>query len=680
QSKDTVTLGGTGGTTITNLKAGDVSANSTDAVNGSQLFSTNQNVQQNTANIATNTANITANTNNIATNTANITANTADIGALQNQTWKLQANGDTASAVKSSDTVQFIDGNNIAIARTGNDITVSTKADVNFDKVTVGGVVIDKASNKITGLAKGDVSATSTDAVNGSQLQELKDAQTASDNSAVKYDDAQSKDTVTLGGTGGTTITNLKAGDVSSTSTDAVNGSQLNAQGEAVKNIIGGTTIYNPTTGTLSNTNIGGTGASTIDEAIKSVSTTAKASKTEVKQGNNILVTEVEGDDGQTIYTVSTDKNVKFDSVEIADTRIDQNGVSFGSAVNLNNTGLTITNGPSVTVSGINAGNKTITNVAAGVNSTDAVNKGQLDSAINNINNKVDQVNENAIQYDKNPDGTLNKNSVTLAGGTGGTTITNVADGQVSQNSKDAVNGGQLWAVEQKVDQNANDISNIKNEINNGSIGLVNQETPTSTVTVAKDTGGKTVNVAGTEGERVVTGVAAGQISAESKDAINGAQLNATNQAMVQYLGGGAGYNNITQSFDAPNYEINGSSYNNVGDALGALNQADQALGNRITNLGDQLQQAFYSTNKRIDDVEKKANAGIAAAMALENAPYIPGKYTYAAGAAYHGGENAIGVTLRKTADNGRWSITGGVAAASEGDASVRVGISGVIN
>ncbi|MCL6242983.1 hypothetical protein M5E96_16380, partial [Acinetobacter sp. ANC 7086] len=153
--------------------------------------------------------------------------NTADIGALQNQTWKLQANGDTASAVKSSDTVQFIDGNNIAIARTGNDITVSTKADVNFDKVTVGGVVIDKASNKITGLAKGDVSATSTDAVNGSQLQELKDAQTASDNSVVKYDDAQSKDTVTLGGTGGTTITNLKAGDVSANSTDAVNGSQL---------------------------------------------------------------------------------------------------------------------------------------------------------------------------------------------------------------------------------------------------------------------------------------------------------------------------------------------------------------------------------------------------------------------------------------------------------------------
>ena len=36
------------------------------------------------------------------------------------------------------------------------------------------------------------------------------------------------------------------------------------------------------------------------------------------------------------------------------------------------------------------------------------------------------------------------------------------------------------------------------------------------------------------------------------------------------------------------------------------LNQSNQELGNKITNLGDQLQQVFYDTNKRIDDVEKK--------------------------------------------------------------------------
>ena len=69
----------------------------------------------------------------------------------------------------------------------------------------------------------------------------------------------------------------------------------------------------------------------------------------------------------------------------------------------------------------------------------------------------------------------------------------------------------------------------------------------------------------------------------------------------------------------------------------------------------------------------RKANAGIAAAMALENAPFVAGKYTYAVGAAYHGGENAVGVTLRKTSDNGRWSITGGVAALKVSQASALV-------
>lgn len=110
------------------------------------------------------------------------------------------------------------------------------------------------------------------------------------------------------------------------------------------------------------------------------------------------------------------------------------------------------------------------------------------------------------------------------------------------------------------------------------------------------------------------------------------------------------------------------------------MNQADQATNARIDNISANIEEAFYSTNKKIDSVEKRANAGIAAAMALESAPYVAGKFTYSAGAAYHGGEKAVGVTLRKTADNGRWSITGGVAAASQGEPSFRIGISGVID
>ena len=459
-----------------------------------------------------------------------------------------------------------------------------------------------------------------------------------------------------------TKLSNVAAGSVTASSTDAINGSQLYNTANNVKNLIGGTTTIDANTGVITTSNIGGTGKNTIDDAIKNVSTAATKAKTEVEAGKNITVTSTIGKDGQSIYTVATANEVSFDKLTVGP--------------------ITVSN------AGIDAGNKVITNVAAGQKDTDAVNKGQLDNAITNINNKVDQVNNNAVQYDKNADGTVNKDKVTL-GGDKGTTLTNVADGKVTQGSKDAVNGGQLADIRDnlqgQITNNTNDINNIKNEINNGSLGIVKQSDPKGEITVGKETGGTTVNMAGKDGDRVVTGVKDGAINATSKDAINGSQLHAqkveTNQKVVEYLGGGAAIDNITGSFtQAPSYTVGDSKYNNVGGAIDALNKADQALGNKIDNVSNRLEQAFYSTNQRIDDVEKRANAGIAAAMALENAPYIPGKYTYAVGAAYHGGENAIGLTLRKTADNGRWSITGGVAAASQGDPSVRIGISGVID
>ncbi|EKU59175.1 YadA-like family protein, partial [Acinetobacter nosocomialis] len=165
-----------------------------------------------------------------------------------------------------------------------------------------------------------------------------------------------------------------------------------------------------------------------------------------------------------------------------------------------------------------------------------------------------------------------------------------------------------------------------------------------------------------------------------SKDAVNGSQLNTTNQALVNYLGGGAGYDNITQSFSNPTYNVGDKSYNNVGDTIGALNQADQTLNTKIDSVTNKLEQAFYSTNQRIDKLEEKMSAGIAANAALENAPFIPGKLTMAVGAAYYNEQNAVGVTLRKTADNGRWSLTTGASLGSQGSPLVRVGVSTVID
>ncbi|WP_047429102.1 YadA-like family protein, partial [Acinetobacter sp. neg1] len=378
---------------------------------------------------------------------------------------------------------------------------------------------------------------------------------------------------------------------------------------------------------------------------------------------------------GENVITRTTEDGIKIELLK--DAKFDS--ITTGDTV-LNNNGLVIKNGPSITKDGINAGNKTITNVADGVNGKDAVNVDQLNKLKDQIGKDIGNLSDNAVQYDKDKDGNVDKNSVTLGGGDKGTNLKNVADGKVEKDSKDAVNGGQLWDVKQNVDKNTNDIQNIQNNINNinnGKSGLVQQQESNGEITVGKDTGGKSVNMAGKDGDRVVKGVADGTIAKGSKDAVNGGQIHNISDSIKNSIGG-----NTTVNPDGTikTNNIGGTGKDTIHDAIGTLNQSNQELGNRITNLGDQLQQAFYDTNQRIDSVEKKANAGVAAAMALEAAPFVAGKYTYAAGAAYHGGENAVGVTLRKTSDNGRWSITGGVAAASQGDPSVRIGISGVIN
>ena len=321
------------------------------------------------------------------------------------------------------------------------------------------------------------------------------------------------------------------------------------------------------------------------------------------------------------------------------------------------------------------------------------MNRGQLDKLLTD-SGLVDGEGKsiNAVTYDK--DG-----KVTLADNGGdGTLISNVAEGKVEAGSKDAVNGSQVAGIrddlQAKIDGNTsaigdiqkdlgtmqNDIGGIKQDLASGKLGVVQQADKDATITVGKETGGNKVDMSGTAGDRVVTGVANGAVQKDSKDAVNGSQLNTTNQAIVSSLGGGASFDSTTGEFNAPTYQVGADKHKDVGSAISALDQANQGLNSKIDNVSDRLENAFRSTNDRIDSVEKKANAGIAAAMALESAPFIAGKYTYSAGAAYHGGESAIGVTLRKTSNNGRWSVTGGIAAATQGDASVRIGVSGVIN
>ncbi|WOE31000.1 MULTISPECIES: ESPR-type extended signal peptide-containing protein [unclassified Acinetobacter] len=387
-------------------------------------------------------------------------------------------------------------------------------------------------------------------------------------------------------------------------------------------------------------------------------------------------------DNNQLLIQLADQLNVA--SINAGGSLLNAMGLTVGNS-HVNANGLFIMNGPSLSNTGIDAGNKVISNVANATLASDAVNKGQLDTAINDIKNNVNHLSAGSVQYDKNPDGSVNNNSITLAG-SNATAIHNVADGQVLSGSKDAINGGQLADVQDnlqaQITQNTNNITNIQNQFNSGGIGLVKQNHPQDDITVAQQTGGTRVNVAGTDGHRVVTGIKDGTVAAGSSDAVTGNQLYNNYENMANSLGGGAKYDNNT--WTAPSYTVgegdSRTTVHDVGSALDALNRTDSTLSARIDTLGTQLENSFRTTNQRIDKIEKQTNAGIAAALAIEAPAYVAGKFTYAVGAAAYRGESAAGISLRRTAEKGNWSMTAGIAADSQGTPAFRIGIGGVID
>ncbi|MCH7297300.1 ESPR-type extended signal peptide-containing protein [Acinetobacter higginsii] len=637
---------------ISNVADGSIAKGSKDAVNGGQIQNISDSIKNSIG------GNTTVNPDgSIVTNNIGGTGKNNINDAISNVK-------DAATKAKTTVT----EGDNIVVKETTNkdgstNYEVSTKKDLNLDSITTGDTVLNDK-----GLTIKDGPSITKDGINA----------------------------------GNKVITNVADGSIANGSKDAVNGGQIQNISDSIKNSIGGDTTVNKD-GSITTNNIGGTGKDNINDAIKSVDDKVTTGVNDLtnkglnfagnagadvhrKLGEKLNIvggadaaTAEDKTSGENVITRTTADGIKVELLK--DAKFDS--ITTGNTV-INNNGLTIKGGPSITINGIDAGGKKITNVADGVDAKDAVNKGQLDKQINDVKDQIGKeigdLSDNAVKYDKDKDGNVDKNSVTLGGGDKGTNLKNVADGKVEEGSKDAVNGGQLWDVQKQVDKNSNDIQNINNNINNinnGKSGLVQQQTPNGEITVGKDTGGTSINMAGKDGDRVVQGVKDGEIKAGSNQAVNGGQIHNISNSIKNSIGGETVVN---QDGSITTNNIGGTGKNNINDAIGSLNQSNQELGNKINNLGDQLQQVFYDTNKRIDNLEDKMSAGIAATAALEQAPYVPGKLTMAVGAAYYNDQNAVGVTFRRTADNGRWSLTTGAALGSQGSPLVRIGVSTIID
>lgn len=257
-----------------------------------------------------------------------------------------------------------------------------------------------------------------------------------------------------------TKITNIQNGEVAADSQDAVNGSQLYAQGSGISSIIGGNTVYNPENGTFINNDIGGTGQGNIDGAIASIrqgtieinenvqvnTTNITSNTTDITTNTTNIATNTSniatnttnittnttnintntdrldaglnfgadsgdninkpvGDEsvlsftgGNNITTTAEGSSIKFD----LNGNISVDSVTAGTTV-INSNGITMQDGPSMTAQGLYAGNQRITGVADGIEATDAVNYSQLSALDSRLNSnmsdlgyRIDEVEDDA--------------------------------------------------------------------------------------------------------------------------------------------------------------------------------------------------------------------------------------------------------------------------------------------
>ncbi|MGT1159280.1 YadA-like family protein [Salmonella enterica subsp. enterica serovar Enteritidis] len=585
---------------ITNLAAGTLAADSTDAVNGSQLFDTNEKVDQNTADITANTDSINQNTADITANTDSINQNTTDIAA--NTTSINQNTTDIAT-------------NTTNINSLSDSVTTLTDDALLWDAAS--GAFSAKHNgndSKITNLAAGTLAADSTDAVNGSQLfdtnekvdqntadittntnsinqnttdiatnttniNNLSDSITTLTDDALLWDAASGAFSANHNGSA-SKITNLAAGTLAADSTDAVNGSQLFATNENVsQNTADITTNTNSinqnTTDIATNTtninNLSDSITTLTDDALLwdaasgafSANHNGSASKITNLAAGTLAADSTDAVNGSQLF--ATNENVSQNTADITTNTnsINQNTTDIATnTTNINNLSDSITtltddallwDAASGTFSASRSGSASkITNLAAGTlaaDSTDAVNGSQLyetnqrvdqnTSAIADINTSITNLSSDNLSW--------NETTSSFSASHGSSTtnkITNVAAGELSEESTDAVNGSQLFETNEKVDQNTTDIAANTTNITQNSTAIENLNTSVSDINTSitgltdnallwdEDIGAFSANHGGSTSK--ITNVAAGALSEDSTDAVNGSQLYETNQKVDQ--------------------------------------------------------------------------------------------------------------------------------------------------
>ncbi|HHX4055015.1 MAG: YadA-like family protein [Burkholderia contaminans] len=511
---DSVTFAGTNGTTLHNVAAGVAN---TDAVNVGQLNGGLASLSTSvTNNISTTLGNLsTSITNQIGDATKNAVQYDDDAhsgvtlggkGAQSPVALHNVADGVAASDAvnvgqlgKATDTLnQSITNVGNSVTTLGNQVTTNTgniaalQQDALQWNATLGTYDASHGGNGPQRIGNVAAGKNGTDAVNVDQLNAaIQDGTSQLDALAVKYDDA-SKKQVSLGaGNGGSPVhlTNVAEGNVAAGSTDAVNGAQLRRSTDGTAAALGGGATANPD-GSISAPayKVGGGSFNNVGDALTNLDGRVGSNTTTLENHETRIGNAEASIAGNTAAIAGLQQDaLQFDPKAGA-----YNAARGGAPTKLTN----VADG----------------NIAAG--STDAVNGGQLSGVKSSLEQQITQVSnqageavKNVVKYDVDPNGNR-LNSVSLIGGdtNAAVVLKNVAAGT---DDTDAVNVKQLKGVQSSLNQL-------------GALAVQYDDSSKSSITLG-----------GAGGTRI-TNVQAGTLSATSTDAVNGSQLNATNQQVAK--------------------------------------------------------------------------------------------------------------------------------------------------
>lgn len=329
--------------------------------------------------------------NQVKTNTDNITKNTQDISNIKNNITNLTQEAGKHTTVKAgaNQNLSVADGTN---AEGGKEYTIDLS-----DELTIGKAGADGKDGHMGINGKDGVSGVGIDGKDGISVKGDKGEVGINGNDGISIKGKDGKDAVSINGKDG-------VGHIGLTGPAGTNGKDgTNAVDISVKNGYNGADGTKGASGVDGNDGItrivygdknGEHQVATLDDGMKYGGDTGDV----IKKKLNNQVNVIGGISDTSKLTAADNVGVVSDGTDNLKVRLAKNldlghdgSVKTGDTV-INNDGVIINNGPSITKDGIDAGGKTITNIGNGTNATDAVNKGQLDEAVRNTSSEVNRV------------------------------------------------------------------------------------------------------------------------------------------------------------------------------------------------------------------------------------------------------------------------------------------------